>query len=83
MRALMFVVVFLLAAIAGLGYFRGWFALSTNTTDEMPSATITVDKDKFHADEQTARDKAQGAGQKAKEDVGDLTGKAKEPQHQP
>jgi hypothetical protein len=79
----MLVVVLLVVGIAGFGFYRGWFAFSGSSTGETPSATITVDKDKFHADEQTARDKAQGAGQKAKEDVGDLTGKAKEPQHQP
>ena len=83
MRNLMFVVVLLVVGIAGLGYYRGWFALSTNGTDQMPSATITVDKDKFHEDEQKAKDKVQGAGQKAKQEVGDLTGKPKEPQRQP
>ena len=83
MRSLIFVVVLLVVGIAGFGYYRGWFALSTNSTDQKPSATITVDKDKFHADEQTARDKVQGFGQKAKQEVGELTGKAKEPQPQP
>jgi hypothetical protein len=79
----MFVVVLLLVGIAGVGYYRGWFAFSTNGTDQMPSATITVDKDKIHADEQKARDDVQGFGQKAEKKAGDLTGKAKEPQRQP
>ena len=83
MRSLMLVVLLLAIGIAGLGYYRGWFTLSTNSTDPTPSATIKLDKDKFHADEQKARDDVQGAGQKAKHEVGDLTGKAKEPQHQP
>jgi len=79
----MFVVIVLVVGIASLGYFRGWFALSTNNTNHMPSATITVDKEKFHEDEQTARDKVQGIGQEAKKKVGDLSGKAKAPQPQP
>ncbi|MGO9110969.1 MAG: hypothetical protein ACLP9L_17240 [Thermoguttaceae bacterium] len=83
MRTLMLVVVLLLIGIAGVGYCRGWFAFSTNGTDATPSATITVDKNKFHEDEQKARDEVQGLGQEAKKKVGDLSGKAKEPQPQP
>ncbi len=71
MRRLMFVVVLLVIGIAGFGYYRGWFA-------------FTVDKDKFHQDEQTTRERVQGAGQEAKEKVDNLTGgKVKEPQRQP
>ncbi len=94
MRSLMFVVVLVLIGIAGLGYYRGWFAFSTNSKDHTPSATIAVDKNKFHEDEQKAKDDMQGAGLKAKEDVqgaehkakeefGNLTGKSKEPPRQP
>ena len=77
MRTLMFVVILLAVGIAGVGYYRGWFAFSTSSTGQMPSATITVDKNKFHEDEQKAKDDVQGAGQKAKQDVGNLTGKSK------
>ena len=77
MRALMSVVILLAVGIAGVGYYRGWFAFSTSGTGQMPSATITVDKNKFHEDEQKAKDDVQGAGQKAKQDVGNLTGKSK------
>ncbi len=77
MRTLMFVVILLAVGIAGVGYYRGWFAFSTSGTGQMPSATITVDKNKFHEDEQKAKDDVQGAGQKAKQDVGNLTGKSK------
>jgi hypothetical protein len=83
MRTLMTVVVLLVVGIAGFGYYRGWFAFSTNNTGQMPSATITVDKDKFHEDQQTARDKVQGLEQDGKKKIGDLDGKAKEPQRQP
>ncbi|MGA2254659.1 MAG: hypothetical protein ABSG53_08365 [Thermoguttaceae bacterium] len=77
MRSLMLVVVLVLIGIAGLGYYRGWFAFSTNSKDQTPSATIMVDKNKFHEDEQKAKDDVQGAGQKAKQEVGNLTGKSK------
>ena len=77
MRTLSFVIIFLLVSIAATGYYRGWFAVSTNSADQSPSATITVDKAKFHADEQKAKEKVQGAGQEAKEKIENLTGKAK------
>ena len=75
MRALLVVVVLLLVGIAGLGFYRGWFHLSTNSTDQKPSATITVDKDKMHADGEKAKETVQGLGQEVKEKTGDLTEK--------
>ena len=83
MRSLMFVVLLLVVGVAGFGYYRGWFALAANGTEQRPSATITVDKGKIHEDEQKARDDAQGFEQKAKDKIGDWNGKAKEPQRQP
>jgi hypothetical protein len=62
-----FVAVVLLVGIGGVGFYRGWFDLSTNNAGQTPSATITVDKDKIHADEQKAKDEVQGLGQKVKE----------------
>jgi hypothetical protein len=66
MRNVIFVVVLVVLGIAGFGYYRGWFGLSTNSTDQMPGATITVDKNKFHEDEQRARDDVQGFGKETK-----------------
>jgi hypothetical protein len=83
MRALVFVVVLLLVGIAGVGFYRGWFRLSTNNTDQQPSATITVDRDKIHDDEQMAKDKVQGFGQGAKEKIGDQAGSVTEPERRP
>jgi hypothetical protein len=74
MRRLLVVLVLFVVGIAGLGFYRGWFHLSTNSTDQNPSATITVDKDKIHADEE----KVQGLGQKVKEETGELTKKVKQ-----
>ena len=48
MRSLIFVVLLLVVGVAGFGYYRGWFAVSSNGTEQSPSATITVDKDKIH-----------------------------------
>ena len=73
MRTLMFVVVLLLVGVAAFGFYRGWFSFSTTGTDQKPSATITVDKDKLHADEEKAKDKVQGLGHKASKATGELT----------
>jgi hypothetical protein len=71
MKALLVVVVLLLISIAGVGFYRGWFHLSTNSTDQKPSATITVDNDKIRADEEKAKETVQGLGQEVKEKTGD------------
>lgn len=66
MKNLVVVVVLLLVGVVGLGFYRGWFGLSTNNADHQSSATVTVDKDKIHEDEQKAKDKVQGFRQVAK-----------------
>jgi len=78
MRFLLVLVVLLMVAVAGLGFYRGWFRLSTDSADPKPSATITVDKDKFHADEEKAKEKVQGLEQNVKYKTGDLTEKVKQ-----
>jgi len=70
MRFLLVVIFFLLVGVAGLGFYRGWFHLSTNSTDQKPSATITVDKDKIHADEDKATEKVKGLGRDVKDKTG-------------
>jgi hypothetical protein len=82
-KNLVFVTVVLLVGIVALGFYRGWFRVSTDNADNRPSATITVDKDKIHADEEKAKNKVQGFGKDAKERIGGGAGKAKEPERQP
>jgi hypothetical protein len=83
MRALAFVVVLFLVGIVCVGFYRGWFQLSTDTANQKPSATITVDKDKIRADEQKAKDEMQSFRQEAKEKTGDRADKGKEPERRP
>ena len=77
MKTLVFVVVLLVAGIVGLGFYQGWFHFSTNSADHKSSATITVDQDKIHADEQKAKDEMQAFGQAAKEKTAEWADKAK------
>ena len=83
MRTLVVVFVLLLVAIAVLGFYRGWFRLSTANTDHKPSATITVDKDRIQEDEQRAKEKMRNLGQGAKEKIGERTDKVKEQERRP
>jgi hypothetical protein len=83
MKALVFVVVLLAVGVAGLGFYRGWFRLSTDNTNPQSSTTFTVDKNKIHEDEQKVKDEVQGLKQEAKEKMGDRTDKAKEPAGRP
>jgi hypothetical protein len=69
--------VLFLVGIAGVGFYRGWFQLSTDTADHTSSATITVDKEKIQADEQKAKDEMQVFRQAAKEKTGQWADKAK------
>jgi hypothetical protein len=83
MKKLVVVFVLLLVGIAGLGFYRGWFRLSTDNTDHKPSATITVDKDKIQEDEQRAREKVRGFGQEAKEKTGEAANNVQEQERRP
>lgn len=81
MKTILVVVVLLLAGIAGiagLGFYQGWFRLSSDSSEQQPNATFTVDKDKIHADGKAAKDTAQGLGQDVKEEADDLTEKAQQ-----
>ena len=42
MKALVVLIVLLLVGIVGVGFYRGWFQLSTNSTENKSNATITV-----------------------------------------
>lgn len=83
MKTLLGVVFLLLVGIVGLGFYQGWFHFSTNSTDQGSSATITVDQNKIHADEQKAKDEMQGFRQAAKEKTGEWADKAKEQERRP
>ena len=69
MKTLLVIAVLLLVGIAGVGFYQGWFRVSAEGTDQQPSTTLTVDKDKIHADEKLVQDKV--FGQSAEQGTGD------------
>jgi hypothetical protein len=59
MRKFLLVLVLLVACVIGLGFYLGWFAIST--AKETPGKTgvnVTIDQDKFKSDTERARQKA-------------------------
>ena len=75
MKNLLVVLFLLLVVIVGLGFYQGWFHLSTDSTDHKPTVTFTVDEDKIQQDEKTAKEKMQDFGHKAKDKTDDRNGK--------
>jgi hypothetical protein len=83
MRGLFVVLVILVLAIAGVGFYQGWFQLSTSNADHKTNVTLSVDQDKIRADEEKVKDKVHDLGQKVKEKTGDRTDKVQEPERLP
>jgi len=78
MRGLLFVCVLLVAGVAGLGFYQGWFHLSTDSADDKSNVTFSVDQDKFKKDEEKAKEKVQELGHQVKEKTTARTEKAKD-----
>jgi hypothetical protein len=78
MNRFLIVLLLLVAGIVGLGYYLGWFRLSTDRTDQKTNITITVDQEKIREDEAKAKEKVQEAGQKVKARIGAGSEKSKD-----
>ncbi len=64
MKRLFLVAVLMLAGIACLAYYRGWFAFSTAESDHAVDVTISVDREKIHEDEEKLKESAHRVGNK-------------------
>jgi len=67
MRGLLFVLFLLVAGVAGLGYYRGWFGFTSTGADGKTNITLTVDQNKIKADEKKAEEKVHEFGRQKKE----------------
>ncbi|MEI8373546.1 MAG: hypothetical protein WCJ35_15245 [Planctomycetota bacterium] len=73
MRSLIKVVVVLLISLAGFGFYRGWFSLTSHNRDaegDKVNVNLSVDKGKVKSDVREAK-------QKVKEEIKELEGKVK------
>jgi hypothetical protein len=75
MRALVIVVVLLLVGIVGLGFYRGWFQISTDRdgADQKVNATFTVDEEKIQED----KEKLQGFADQVKDEPAETSEETK------
>jgi hypothetical protein len=83
MRRLFVLVVLLIAVAVCVGYYRGWFHFSNSGADGSDNPSITLDKGRIKADEEKAKEKAEGLGQKVKEKTNAGTDQAKEAASRP
>lgn len=67
-----FILLLLLAiSVVGLGFYLGWFRVSTDQTGEKINTTITVDQEKIRQDVEKAKEKVRdssGSGAAKNED---------------
>jgi predicted negative regulator of RcsB-dependent stress response len=63
------VLVLILAVVIGLGFYLGWFQLSTNKNEQQKNITISVDEQKMKADEEKAKEKAKELSDEAKKKI--------------
>ena len=65
MRGLLIVVVLLIVGIVGLGFYRGWFLVSSNrdSEDQRVNTTFTVDEERIEED----KEKLQGVVDQARD----------------
>ena len=64
MKRMIVTIVLIAAGVAALGFYRGWFHLTSGSTSDQRNITLTVDKDKIENDKQAARDKTHDLGKR-------------------
>jgi Na+/H+ antiporter NhaB len=65
MRALFGLLVVAVIAVVAVGFYRGWFSVDYEKTDNKGQVTGTVDNDKIEADKKRAIEEMKGLGSKA------------------
>jgi hypothetical protein len=53
------VLVLIVACLVGVGFYRGWFHLTSDRSGDKSSITVTVDKDKMQQDKADGQKKVQ------------------------
>jgi hypothetical protein len=56
------VMLLIVVGVVGLGFYRGWFHVSSDRSAEKSNVTLTVDKDKVKQDAKDAKEKVHSAG---------------------
>ena len=71
MKNLFWLLIVLAIFVVGLGFYRGWFALSSprDTESNKVNINLTVDPDKAKADAEKVKDKTTELGDRARDTV--------------
>ena len=80
MKRLFLVLIAIALLVVGLGFYRGWFALSRSSPDagsHKVNINLTVDPDKMKADAETVKGKTAELTGQAKEEAIELGDQAK------
>lgn len=75
MKGFLLAFVLIAAAVAGLGFYMGWWSLSSSDADDKVGISLTVDKDRIREDAQEVR---QSLGQEGTAEAMEPTGQSKE-----
>jgi hypothetical protein len=70
MKGLMIGLVLVAIGVVSLGFYRGWFTLSSNKDAEKSNVTLTVDQEKFKEDKGAVVEKVTDVGDQVKDAVG-------------
>jgi hypothetical protein len=63
MARMLLTLVLIVAVVAGLGFYMGWFHISSGSDGNNAHVTVSVDKNQIQEDKDTAVDKVQDLGQ--------------------
>ncbi len=63
------VLVLIVVGVASVGFYRGWFRVTSDSSADRSTVTVSVDKDKIQEDKQKAVGKAQDVGHQAKHEA--------------
>jgi len=63
MTRMLLTLVLIVAVVAGLGFYMGWFHFSSGRDGNNAHVTVSVDKDQIQEDKDKAVDKVQDLGQ--------------------
>lgn len=63
------VLVLIVAVVAGLGFYMGWFHFSSASDGNSAHVTVSMDKGRIQEDKDKAVDKVKDLGQQAKDKV--------------
>jgi hypothetical protein len=60
------VLLLIVAGVVAVGFYRGWFHLTSDSAADKSNVTLTVEKDKVRQDKQKAQDTVQGHREEGK-----------------